>query len=226
MARKRIAILLGLAVGLALVAALAAAKPAPVTKIKFKLDAHELATGTDVTGSVNVFTRTDHLWAPFPAATLSLRVDGVEVATLTTDVDGHADIVYTGALEGDHVMKVFFIGDDLHKRAQRAQGFSVTGSVTPVATAPEAPALTGASAATATVSLTWTVPPDGGSAITGYNVYRGDTAGTETLLIGLGVQNTYDDTTVLTGSTHYYVVTAVNALGESVVSNEVSVTAL
>lgn len=225
MARKRIAILLGLAVGLALVATPAAAKPAPVTKIKFKLDAHELAAGTDVTGWVDVFTRTDHVWAPFPAATLSLRVDGVEVGTLTTDVDGHADVGYTGALEGDHVMKVFFLGDDLHKRAQRAQGFSVTGSVTPVAVAPEAPVLS-ATAGTATASLTWTVPADGGSAIIGYNVYRGDTAGTETLLVGLGLVTIYDDTTVLTGSTHYYVVTAVNALGESVWSNEVVVTAL
>lgn len=225
MARKRIAILLGLSVGLALVASPAAAKPAPVTKIKFKLDAHELAAGTDVTGSVNVFTRLGNVWSPFEGATLSLRVDKVEVATLTTDVDGHADVVYSGALEGDHVMKVVFLGDELHKRAQRAQGFSVTGSVTPVATAPEAPALSG-TAGVATASLTWTVPADGGSAITGYNVYRGATSGTEALLVGLGVVTTYDDTTALTGSTYYYVVTAVNAVGESVWSNEVVVTAL
>lgn len=225
MARKRIAILLGLVVGLALVASPAAAKPAPVTKIKFKLDAHELAAGTDVTGSVNVFTRLGNVWSPFEGATLSLRVDKVEVATLTTDVDGHADVVYSGALEGDHVMKVVFLGDELHKRAQRAQGFSVTGSVTPVATEPEAPVLSG-TAGTATASLTWTVPLDGGSPITGYNVYRGDTAGTETMLVGLGVVTTYDDATALTGSTYYYVVTAVNAVGESVWSNEVAVTAL
>lgn len=224
MARRWIAVVLGMAVGLALVVAPALAKSAPVTKMKFKLDAHELTAGADVTGSVDVFTRTGNMWAAFPAATLSLRVDGVEVGTFLTDAAGHADVLCVGALEGDHVMKVFFAGDDLHKKAQRAQGFIVSASVAP-ATAPEAPVLS-ATAGTATASLSWTVPADGGSAITGYTIYRGDTLGAETSLVAVGVVTTYDDTAALSGSTYYYVVTAVNAVGESVWSNEVSVTVL
>jgi fibronectin type 3 domain-containing protein len=74
------------------------------------------------------------------------------------------------------------------------------------------------------VSLAWTVPADGGSPITGYTVYRGDTTGTETSLVALGLVTTYDDASALSGSTYFYVVTAVNAAGASVWSNEVSVT--
>jgi fibronectin type 3 domain-containing protein len=210
------------AIGLGLIATPAVAKPAPVTKIAFKLDAHEVAAGSDVTGRVDVLTRSGNTWAALGVASLSLRVDGVEVGTLVTDVDGHADVVYAGALEGDHVMKVVFTGDTLHKRAQRAQGFSVSATA-PVTAVPAAPVVS-ATAGAATVALSWTTPDDGGSPITGYTVYRGDTPGSETALVPLGVVNVYDDATALSGSTYSYVVTALNAVGESVWSNEVTVT--
>src|SRR5207245_1234464 len=63
------------------------------------------------------------------------------------------------------------------------------------------------------------IPDDGGSAITSYRVYRGATAGSETLL-GQVTKNAYDDNTV-TGPTPYYRVSAVNAVGEGPRSNEV-----
>jgi len=155
-------------------------------------------------------------------------VDGLEVGTTTSAVDGLAPVSYTTVEAGEHVMKVVFAGDATHKKAQRAQGFEVSGIApepVPVATAPEAP-VASATAGTALVSLSWTVPADGGSPITGYNVYRGDTTLTEVLLVSALTATTYDDTTALTGSTYFYVVTAVNAVGESVWSNEVSATAL
>jgi len=46
----------------------------------------------------------------------------------------------------------------------------------------------------------------------GDNVYRGDTAGSRPPLVGLGLVTTLRRTTVLSGSTYYYVVTAVNAI--------------
>src|SRR5262249_44912182 len=56
-------------------------------------------------------------------------------------------------------------------------------SATPVAveaTAPSAPRSLAAVAGNGSVSLSWSAPAsDGGSAITGYNVYRGTTAGGE-----------------------------------------------
>jgi hypothetical protein len=202
----------------------AAAKSTSVTKITFKLDAHEVAVGDQVTSSVAVRTRDGNQWVAFPGAVLSILVDGIEVGTATAGADGLAPVAYTAVEAGDHVMKIVFAGDEAHKKAQRAQGFEVSGS-TPVATEPDAPVLS-ATAGTALASLSWTVPTDGGSPITGYNVYRGSTILTETLLISGVTGTVYEDTTAATGSTYYYVVTAVNAVGESVWSNEVSATAL
>ena len=61
--------------------------------------------------------------------------------------------------------------------------------------------------------LVWSTPDDGGSPITGYDVYRGLTSGFETLIGAVGVQNTYDDITADPGTTFYYQVRAVNVTG-------------
>ena len=89
------------------------------------------------------------------------------------------------------------------------------------ATAPAAPSLS-ASAGNAIANLTWTTPSDGGSAITGYKVYRSTTSGAETLLASTGVTGSYADTTAANGTTYYYQVAAVNALGTGTRSNEAS----
>ena len=91
------------------------------------------------------------------------------------------------------------------------------------ATAPAAPVLSG-SAGNGQALLSWTTPSNGGSAITGYKVYRGTSSGGETLLTTLPVQNSYTDTAVTNGTTYYYKVTALNTIGESTPSNEVSET--
>ena len=53
-------------------------------------------------------------------------------------------------------------------------------------------------------------------------MYRGTTAGSETLLTTLGNVSTYTDSAVTNGQTYFYQVTATNALGESAKSSEVS----
>ena len=77
-----------------------------------------------------------------------------------------------------------------------------------------------------TVALGWTPPAsNGGSAITGYKVYRGTASGGETLLTTLGLVTSYVDSTgVPNGTTYYYRVSAVNAVGEGALSNERSAT--
>jgi len=71
-------------------------------------------------------------------------------------------------------------------------------------------------------ALTWTAPTsNGGSAITGYRIYRGTATGTETLLATVGNVTTWTDTSASSG-TYFYEVTAVNAVGESARSNELS----
>lgn len=103
----------------------AAGKSAPPTKIRFKLDDHNVAVGEAVTATVRVTSGRGKHREPLSGAQLSVLVDGVEVASPTTDPDGLAEISYDAGAEGDHVMRVVYAGDDTHKRAKRSQGFEV-----------------------------------------------------------------------------------------------------
>jgi predicted phage tail protein len=208
-------LILGVVLSVGFVSTSAIAKPAPVTKITFRLHDHNVPPGAAVTGSILVRTRSNHAWVPFASAPLSVRLDGTEVLTLVTGTDGRAAVSYV-APTGGHVMRLVFVGDAAHKRAHRAQGFSVVAGATEV---PAAPVLT-ATAGTAVVNLSWTVPNDGGSAITGYTIYRGTIAGAETLLATVAPGTAYVDSAVTSGITYYYRVRAVNADGEGASSNE------
>jgi hypothetical protein len=103
---------------------------------------------------------------------------------------------------------------------------SHTTSVTAnIFTAASAPRSLSASAGNSQVTLSWSAPTsDGGSVMTGYRVYRGTTAGQETLFAALGNVLTYVDSAVSNGQTYYYQVTANNAAGESPKSNEATAT--
>jgi hypothetical protein len=70
--------------------------------------------------------------------------------------------------------------------------------------------------ATHSVSLGWAVSTNS----TAYNVYRGPANGGPYTLLGSSASTTYTDATVMTGNIYYYVVTAVNAAGESGYSND------
>jgi hypothetical protein len=217
--RGIIALVLGIVLSVGFVSTSAIAKPAPVTKITFKLSDHNVPPGAAVTGSILIRTRSNHEWVPFAGASLSVRVDGTEVLTLVSGADGRATVSYI-APAGGHVMRVVFLGDDAHKRARRAQGFAVVAGAAAV---PAAPVLT-ATAGLGVVNLSWTVPFDGGSAITGYAIYRGTTSGGETLLATVAPGTAYADASVTTGITYYYRVLATNPDGDGVSSNEVSAT--
>ncbi|MDO8429963.1 MAG: fibronectin type III domain-containing protein, partial [bacterium] len=75
-----------------------------------------------------------------------------------------------------------------------------------------------------TVYLTWQAPFNGTSAITNYKIYRGTSSGGESLIATIGNLLVYNDTSLTIGPAYYYKVTAVNAIGESVFSNESSAT--
>src|SRR6476661_8290585 len=102
-------------------------------------------------------------------------------------------------------------------------------SATPqsAATVPSAPQSLAAAATNTTVALTWTAPAsNGGSAVTGYNVYRGTSAGGESATaIASNVSGTaFTDTGLVNGTAYFYRVAAVNAVGTSALSNEASAT--
>ncbi len=71
------------------------------------------------------------------------------------------------------------------------------------------------------IVLTWSAPTsNGGSPITGYRLYRSTSPATEVFLVAVGTVSTYRDTANSRGFGYYYVVTAVNAVGESARSSE------
>jgi fibronectin type 3 domain-containing protein len=97
-------------------------------------------------------------------------------------------------------------------------------SATPQATVPSAPSGLVASAGNGSVMLSWTVPnSDGGSGITGYNIYRGTSPGSETPY-ATSVTSSFTDSSVTNGTTYYYTVAAVNAVGTGPQSAEANAT--
>ncbi|MFX1512166.1 MAG: fibronectin type III domain-containing protein [Promethearchaeota archaeon] len=75
------------------------------------------------------------------------------------------------------------------------------------------------------ITLTWEIPSSEGSApITGYNVYRSAESGGLYTLLTDTTELSYVDTDVSNGNEYFYVVTAINNIGESDYSNEISAT--
>ncbi|HET9249275.1 MAG TPA: fibronectin type III domain-containing protein [Actinomycetota bacterium] len=227
MVRRALAAAVGVIAGLAPIAAPAAATSEPVTKIRLSLDAAQVQAWTNLTGTAVVTTGSGPASAPFADAVLTVSLDGVILGIVSTDDDGVAVLDYPMTTEGLHTLRVAFAGDAFHKKAQRDADVTVTPGDPPVVGVPEAPVIYIAEAPVpGLVYLEWTVPADGGSAITEYRVYRGLESGKETFLLSKGpMAFSADDTHATAGTTYFYVVTAVNANGESPWSNEVAVIA-
>ncbi len=92
-------------------------------------------------------------------------------------------------------------------------------------TVPGAPLVLVATSGVLRVVLSWQVPVDnGGSAITGYNIFRSTTAGNEALFAVIGNVSSYTDTGLSAGQPYYYQVSAINDAGNSVRSAEATAT--
>lgn len=89
--------------------------------------------------------------------------------------------------------------------------------------APQAPYLSG-TRNVAKADLSWNAPDNGGSDITSYQILRGTSAGSETLLATVsGHKTQYEDASVDSSvAKYFYQVVAVNAQGSSSASNELS----
>jgi hypothetical protein len=94
---------------------------------------------------------------------------------------------------------------------------SASSSVSSVS-APAAPTGVTAVAGNTTVDLNWTAS----SGATSYHVKRGSAAGGPYTQLSAPITTSYSDTGLTNGNTYYYVVTALNAGGESGNSSEVS----
>ena len=106
-----------------------------------------------------------------------------------------------------------------------ASAGSVAGSISIVSNATGSPAkvtLSGTGVIQHTVSLSWS---DSGSTVAGYNVYRSTTNGNGYVKINSSLigSPTYVDSNVTSGTTYFYVATAVDSSGnESAYSNQAS----
>jgi hypothetical protein len=94
-------------------------------------------------------------------------------------------------------------------------------------TLPSAPMNLVADAGDTYVELTWTAPgSDGGSPITNYSIYKGETSGSEAFLVEIDNVLDFNDTDVINGQIYFYQVAARNPIGEGALSWEVSATPL
>lgn len=99
-------------------------------------------------------------------------------------------------------------------------------TATITASAPNAPVVTATPGnAYNTIALAGSPPASNGATITGYNIYRGTSAGGEgPTALATGQTLPYTDNTAANGTQYFYMVTAVNSAGESARSAEVSAT--
>ena len=114
-------------------------------------------------------------------------------------------------------------------KAVNTQGASLPSNEAignPVPTAPGAPTGLVATTGNALASLSWVAPANtGGSAILGYNIYQGTSSGGENYTTPINGSSlvagpTATVTGLTNGTTYYFTVKAVNAIGSSVASNE------
>ena len=130
-------------------------------------------------------------------------------ASMAVEANGNAHLCYVSSdSTGDH-LKYAKIGD----------------AVTPAgSTAPANPTNLTATVAGGSIELSWNAPSDdGGSAITGYTIYRGNDSGS---MVSIATVNgtSYMDSGVADGETLYYKVVAVNGNGVSAPTNTVTAT--
>lgn len=105
------------------------------------------------------------------------------------------------------------------KTGSTTASFTVTGSSGSLGSLP----LTGSTTTVLahSVDVTWTISSSPG--VVSYNVYRSTVSGGPYSKIGAATGTIFTDSTVQSGKTYFYVVTAVDGLGiESVVSGEVT----
>ena len=173
-------------------------------------------------------------WSP-PANLGGLLITGYKIDRSTNGGSAWSTVVYstgnaqttysnTGLVPGTtYWYRVSAITIILTSAPSNTASATTLSPVTP----PGAPTGLVASGSNSQVMISWQAPSsNGGSAITGYNVYRGTSPGGEgSGPIATGVASTrYTDTSVSNGQTYYYEVRAVNSAGAGGASNEASAT--
>jgi len=186
------------------------------------------SSATTVTSSLNpavagqtvTFTATV---APSAATGTVQFKDGATVIGTATVSGGAAALATSTLAAGGHSITAVYSGDGNYNGSTSS---ALTETITaPLPGAP--PNLTATAASASQINLSWTASPTSGVT---YNVYSSTTSGfplSSGNRIATGVSGTsYSHTGLAPSTTHYYVVTAQNANGESAGSNQASATTL
>jgi hypothetical protein len=166
---------------------------------------------------------------------LNKRAGGSNIVLQTVSVPIVAGTFYKLTLDVDGSAIKGYVNDELKVQATDADyaagkaGFYNTGdtsyddfAVEDSSGPPSAPTNLAATAGNGQINLAWT----GATGATGYNVKRSLSSGGPFETIGSGVASTsYSDAAINYGTVYYYVVSAVNAAGESPDSNEANASA-
>src|SRR2546421_4473067 len=123
----------------------------------------------------------------------------------------------TGLTNG---IRYFYVVSAYNSAGQSANSSEVNATPTAPATPPAAPANLQATAGNAQVSLSWTAS----SGATSYHVKRSTTSGSSYMQIAAPGAASYSDTGLTNGTAYYYVVSALNAAGESANSTQATAT--
>ena len=150
------------------------------------------------------------------------KTAGVTTATGTKIAGATSPAVQTGLSDSTTYYYIVTAVNGVGESAASVQVAATTLTPVPVPTAPAAPTGVSASGGANQVSVSWSTV----SGATSYNLYRSTTSGvtTSTGTKIAGVTSPYVNTGLSAGATYYYVVTAVNSVGESMASAQASAT--
>ena len=169
-----------------------------------------------VTTLVNLSVASNPLTTAIPTVTPAWNYPGWSDASYKpTGAQVGGGVTNAQAMGGSKPTKLPEYDINLRPFSSRDVGAVSSGVVT--TTAPAAPVLAGTVGNTHNL-MTWNVPNSGGSAITGYRLYRNN------VFLAVTTLTSYDDLGLTNGVTYTYQVTAINAIGESVKSNTITLT--
>ena len=186
---------------------------------------HGKASSTSPAGITVAIQPNAVTMAPGQMVPLAASVSGssnVSVVWSLTEGTPGGSVTAQGLYTAPTVAGTFHVVATSQADASKSATTAVTVTTqNPTKGALAAPTALNCSAGDGQVVLTWTAS----AGATSYNVKRATTSGGPRTSVGGAVTgNTFTDTGLTDGTTYYYVVTAVNATGESANSNEASAT--
>jgi hypothetical protein len=166
------------------------------------------ATGSDSTITLS--------WTASPGATSYNVKRAIKSGGPYTQLASATSATYTDSSVTNGT-KYYYVVSSINTAGESANSREVSATPAPTA-APAAPTNVVATAGNAQVALTWTAS----TGATSYHVKRATTSGGPYAQIAAPTSASYTDTAVTNGTTYFYVVSAINSIGEGANSAEVS----